>query len=177
VIDAHPEDIHMVDFKRPHGELVMRTVADYRQLNDALFHAGLNSGSQSEWEDTPNGLHFYIVDMHRDSAGVIDYTIGVRALEGAGPQARGVSVAPEAKCAFRLTNTGAADSTDIYRLSVAAEGPNGSGAQLANALAAVRAGQTQTIPVFVMGKPARVSLTARSESDPTKTATASCGML
>ena len=63
VIDAHPEDIRMVDFKRPNGEPVMRTVADYRQLNDALFHAGLNSGSQYEWEDTPNRLHFYVVDL------------------------------------------------------------------------------------------------------------------
>ena len=46
VIDAHPEDIRKVDFRRPNGEPVMRTVADYRQLNDALFHAGVNSGSQ-----------------------------------------------------------------------------------------------------------------------------------
>ena len=56
VIDAHPEDIRMEDFKRPNGEPVMRTIADYRQLNDALFHAGLNSGSQYEWEDTPPAL-------------------------------------------------------------------------------------------------------------------------
>src|SRR5581483_3551483 len=66
LIDAHPEDIHMVDFVRPHGEKVMRTIADYRQLNDALFHAGFNSGSQYEWEDTPNRLHFYIVDRTTD---------------------------------------------------------------------------------------------------------------
>ena len=68
VIDAHPEDIRMVDFKRPNGEPVMRTVADYRQLNDALFHAGLNSGSQYEWEDTPNRLHFYVVDLAQGRA-------------------------------------------------------------------------------------------------------------
>ena len=29
----------------------MRTVADYRQLNDALFHAGTNSGSSAEYVD------------------------------------------------------------------------------------------------------------------------------
>ncbi len=46
VIDAHPEDINMVDYVKPNGTKVMRTVADYRQLNDALFHAGLNSGSK-----------------------------------------------------------------------------------------------------------------------------------
>ena len=31
----------MVDYVKPNGEKVMRTIADYRQLNDALFHAGL----------------------------------------------------------------------------------------------------------------------------------------
>ena len=40
-IDAHPEDINMVDFLRPRTKTpVMRTIGDYRQLNDALFHAG-----------------------------------------------------------------------------------------------------------------------------------------
>jgi hypothetical protein len=41
--------MNKLDFKRPNGEPVMRTIADYRQLNDALFHAGLNSGSQYEF--------------------------------------------------------------------------------------------------------------------------------
>ena len=39
----------------------MRTIGDYRQLNDALFHAGTNSGSLAEYEDTPNSLHFYVI--------------------------------------------------------------------------------------------------------------------
>lgn len=51
--------MNLVDFVKPNGTKVMRTIADYRQLNDALFHAGLRSGSQFEWEDTPNRLHFY----------------------------------------------------------------------------------------------------------------------
>ncbi len=55
VIDAHPEDINVVDYVKPNGEKVMRTVADYRQLNDALFHAGADSGSAFEWEDSPTG--------------------------------------------------------------------------------------------------------------------------
>ena len=46
VEDAHPEDINQVDFVRPDGTKVMRTIGDYRQLNDALYHAGTNSGSQ-----------------------------------------------------------------------------------------------------------------------------------
>jgi M6 family metalloprotease-like protein len=173
VIDAHPEDIKVVDFIRPHGEPVMRTVADYRQLNDALFHAGLNSGSQFEWEDTPNRLHFYIVDLHKD-AGILSYTIGVRSLDGAGTQTRGVSVTPAANCAFTLANTGAPDSIDIYRLSTTAAGPAGSAAQLANALAAVKSGETQLLPVSVTGAPRTVTLKAQSESDPAKSASATC---
>ncbi len=91
VIDAHPEDIRMVDYMKPNGQKVMRTVADYRQLNDALFHAGLNSGSQCEWEDPANRLHFYVIDLHKDAGGILSYTVGVRSLDGAGRQLAGRS--------------------------------------------------------------------------------------
>jgi M6 family metalloprotease-like protein len=168
VIDAHPEDIRMEDFKRPNGEPVMRTIADYRQLNDALFHAGLNSGSQYEWEDTPNRLHFYVVDIQKDARGILSYTVAVRSLDGAGPAARGVALAAGQACAFTLTNTGAA-GYDVYRLSVT----QGSG-QLRNRLAAVKAGESQQVPVYAPA--GAVTLKAVSESDPTKiaTATATC---
>jgi len=166
VIDAHPEDIHMVDFKRPAGEPVMRTVADYRQLNDALFHAGLNSGSQFEWEDAPNRLHFYIVDLHKNAQGVLSYTVGVRSLDGAGPQTRGVKLTAARGCNFVLINSGAAESWDIYRLTA-------TGGQIVNALAAVPSGASQTVTVYpAAGRTA--TLKAQSESDPTKTATARC---
>ena len=197
VIDAHPEDIHMVDFKRPDGTPVMRTIADYRQLNDALFHAGLKSGSQYEWEDTPNRLHFYIIDLHKDANGILSYTVGVRSLDGSGPQSRGVSLAGASAqanpttCNFTLKNTGApaaADpslrpqdaapylNSDIYRLSVSVEG-KGWSAQLTNALAAVKIGDSETVPVHLTRAPgsaasAKVTLKAVSESDPTKTAKA-----
>lgn len=195
VIDAHPEDIKMLDFKRPNGEPVMRTIADYRQLNDALFHAGLNSGSQYEWEDTANRLHFYVADVHKDERGILSYTVGVRSLDGAGPQRRGVSIVPANAndCQFTLTNTGSPAATDpslhpqdaaaylnhdIYRLSVSADG-QGWSAQLQNALAAVKFGDSQLVPVNVTRLPgsassATVTLKAASESDPTKTATAAC---
>ncbi|MFH0759971.1 MAG: peptidase M6 [Bacteroidota bacterium] len=200
VIDAHPEDINRVDFVRPDGTPVMRTVADYRQLNDALFHAGLNSGSFYEWEDTPNRLHFYIIDIHHDSQGILSYTLGVRSLDGSGPQKRGIKlVAPkvadpgkaESVVSFTLENTGKAAVTsaalhpmdvvkyldnDIYRVSVRVEG-DGWDAQLRNALATAKFGETVTIPVYVSKSngnsgTARIILTATSESDPSKTATA-----
>ena len=183
VIDAHPEDIRMPDFRRPNGEPVMRTVADYRQLNDALFHAGLNSGSQYEWEDTPNRLHFYVIDARRDARGILSYTVAVRSLDGAGPRPRGVSLARSTGCKFTLANTGAGSDTaflssDIYRLSATVDGAGWS-AQLGNALAAVKAGESQEVPVYVTraagsAASATVTLKAASESDPAKIATAAC---
>jgi hypothetical protein len=199
VIDAHPEDIRMLDFKRPNGEPVMRSVADYRQLNDALFHAGLNSGSQYEWEDEPNRLHFYVIDIHKGSRGILSYQVGVRSLDGSGVQVRGASLAPGAqssassysKCTFTLTNTGRAANTapqkdrvaapfenDIYRLSVPADNAGWS-AHLQNALVAVKPGSSVPIDVYVVpandaGRAAVITLNARSESDSSKTAAATC---
>jgi M6 family metalloprotease-like protein len=89
-IDAHPADINKIDFRRPNGDSVMRSIADYRQLNDALFHAGPTSGSLAEWEDTANRLHFYVVDRKTDARGIISYTLAVRSLDGSGPQQRGI---------------------------------------------------------------------------------------
>lgn len=197
VIDAHPEDINKVDFTRPNGEKVMRTIADYRQLNDALFHAGLNSGSQFEWKDEPNRLHFYVVDRQKDARGVLSYTLAVRSLDGVGPHQRGVALkaptdarltAAEGTAAFALTNTGkvapvAGDlhgtnvatyiDGDVYRLSVSVDGA-GWRAGLQNALAAVKFGASQPVQVFIArdgsaAASARVTLVATSESDPTKT--------
>lgn len=200
VIDAHPEDINMVDYVKPNGEKVMRTIADYRQLNDALFHAGLNSGSQFEYEDAPNRLHFYVIDIHKNERKILSYTLGVRSLDGSGPQQRGVELTAPAdqkagagytECNFTLKNTGQAAKTDpnlhwrdfndyldsdIYRLSVTVEG-HGWSAQLLNALAALKFGDSMLVPVFVSWKTgsaatATVMLKAISESDPTKIATA-----
>ena len=197
VIDAHSEDIHIVDYVKPNGEKVIRTVADYRQLNDALFHAGLDSGSEYEWEDTPNRLHFYVIDLTKDKDGILSYMLAVRSLDGSGPQARGVALAakagqaarqPNTPVVFTLNNTGKTTATDagaghrahlnsdVYRLSVSIEG-KGWTAQLLNGLAAVKAGGSKPVTVYVSwkdgsAKSATVTLRATSESDPSKTATA-----
>lgn len=200
VIDAHPEDINMVDYVKPNGEKVMRTIADFRQLNDALFHAGLDSGSFYEWEDTPNRLHFYIIDLKKDKAGILSYTLAVRSLDGSGPQPRGAALEagsgrkasqPNAPVVFTLKNTGTAVATDpaihpadanaflksdVYRLSVSVDG-KGWTAQLLNGLAAVGFSGSQQVTVYVSQQTgsaasAKVTLKAVSESDPTKSATA-----
>jgi len=198
VIDAHPEDIQRVDYVRPNGERVMRTIADYRQLNDALFHAGLDSGSRFEWIDTPNRLHFYVIDLERDERGIRIYTLGVRSLDGAGPYARGVALdapsdasasGPDAPVTFTLRNTGAAVRTDpalhpqdanawlagdIYRVTVSVEG-EGWSARLVNELSAAGAGEARPVRVLVSPGSARnalLTLRATSESDPSTSATA-----
>ena len=200
VIDAHPEDINMVDYVKPNGEKVMRTIADYRQLNDALFHAGLGSGSQFEWEDKPNRLHFYVIGNRKDEQGILSYTLAVRSLDGSGPQERGMALEapahrevkrPNTPVIFTMKNTGTAGETDpaahpadaaaflnadVYRLSVSVEG-EGWTAQLLNGLAAVEFGGSQGVAVYVShakgsAPTAAVTFRATSESDPTKTAAA-----
>lgn len=203
VIDAHPEDISLLDFVKPDGTRVMRTIADYRQLNDALFHAGLRSGSQYEWQDTANRLHFYVVDVERSKSGILSYVVAVRSLDGGGPHARGVTLRAAANHEggsstwnVTLRNTGKAAPTaatlhaqdasafvrtDVYRLSAAVEG-RGWSAELRNALAAVPFGGTRTIPVSIAptgaaARSARITLTAVSESDPSKRATVTSSII
>jgi len=197
VIDAHPEDMEAVDYVTPGGREVMRTIADYRQLNDALFHAGVDSGSLFEWEDPYNDLHFYILEVHHDGDGILSYTLGVRSLVGPGPQVRGVNLqGPEsvsvsdsgAPVNLTLTNTGSAYQgtadlhpsgrisalgSDIYRLSVVVEG-EGWTARIRNALVALEAGASVPVTVYLSreagGVPtATLTVEATSESDPSKT--------
>jgi len=193
VIDAHPEDINMADYVKPDGKKVMRTIADYRQLNDALFHAGMNSGSQFEWVDEPNRLHFYIIDIKRNEDGIVSYKIGVRSLDGSGLQKRDISIAPSpvrklkgstGYVFFTVANTGEPSATDpslhyqntsrwlnsdIYRLSVKCDG-TGSSAQLLNELISLEPGESAVVPVYVSfekgtSRKAKVNLTIQSESN------------
>ncbi|WUT81045.1 M6 family metalloprotease domain-containing protein [Streptomyces melanogenes] len=197
VIDAHPEDINLVDFTRPDGTPQKITMGDYRQLSDALFHVGADSGSSYEYVDEANRLHFYVLNVRRDATGVLSYDIGVKSLDGVGPQARAVALGKgsvtstpatgQAVCTFNLANTGQPDphnqphlSSDIYRLT-ATTSQRGWSAWLPNRLATAAAGTSVPVDVAVTAKPGAertgaVILTARSESDPTKTAQATCSL-
>ncbi len=159
----------------------------------------MGSASQYEWGDTPNRLHFYVIDVHHDVRGILSYTLGVRSLDGAGPHTRGVSLAASPvtdardtrfHLACTLTNTGHSAATpahahprdetpfldsDVYRITATVDG-SGWIVDLQNALAALAAGTAQQIPVFVhhtinASETAVVTVTARSESDSTKVAT------
>ncbi|MGP4014303.1 M6 family metalloprotease domain-containing protein [Saccharopolyspora sp. 5N708] len=204
MVDANPQDINMVDYTKPDGTPVMRSIGDYRQLNDGLFHAGTNSGSQYEYVDEANRLHFYVLDRSLTPAGELLYTVAVRSLDGSGPQERGVELAggrpagdpngAGTTCSFDLTNTGrnqpaGADRpedvskflrSDVYRLSASVEGA-GWRAALPNELATAQFNKTTSVPVAVAAagdaaSSGTVTLTATSESDPTKTATAICAV-
>ncbi|KAK2791838.1 hypothetical protein FQN51_001983 [Onygenales sp. PD_10] len=121
-IDANPENMNTVDFYRPDGTPSMISIGDYRQLVDALFHAGTRSGSEYEYVDEANRLHFYIIDAHRDKKGILSYTAAVRSLDsgkakksrqckldlGRGKVTSGHGNNPTGKgvtCSFKLRNT------------------------------------------------------------------------
>ncbi|GAA0924756.1 peptidase M6 [Virgisporangium aurantiacum] len=200
-VDANPQDIDKVDFVKPDGTPQKMTIGDYRQLSDALFHAGVDSGSGFEYVDQANRLHFYVLDLQRDRRGILSYTVAVRSLDGAGPHVRGVKAYPSvtkaprtggwAKCVLPVRNTGKAApvsghpedvtayvGSDVYRVK-AATSARGWTTWVANAVATAKFGQTVPVTVYVKRDPgaqrsAAVQLTATSESDPTKSATTSC---
>ncbi|KAF2730981.1 M6 metalloprotease [Polyplosphaeria fusca] len=176
VIDAHPEDIHVVDFYRPNGTASYYSIGDYRQLVDALFHAGTRSGSEFEYVDKANGLHLYIVGKNRDESGVLRYTVGVSSLDKGGANsykmqlnkgtvdsgAYSTNGATAYMCSFEIKNSGTYSKSsaghpqdlsaylqyDVYRLSAEVE-EKGWKVEVPNALAAVKAGELTTVKVAV----------------------------
>ena len=201
VVDANPQDIGMTDFVRPDGTEVPITIGDYRQLSDALLHAGTESGSEFEYVDEANRLHFYVLDQQRDRRGRLSYTLGIRSLDGSGPQRRGVALRSDrdvadrrglAGCRLPLTNTGRLGrvegdhpegvrrylDSDVFRLSAQVDG-TGWTTHLPNQLATTRNGTTTPVTVYARNDfagagPATVRVTARSESDPDAVARATC---
>ncbi|XVV10004.1 M6 family metalloprotease domain-containing protein [Actinoplanes sp. CA-131856] len=172
-IDANPRDIDKVDFVLPDGTPQKMTIGDYRQLSDALFHAGTNSGSAFEYVDTANRLHFYILDRKRDRKGVLSYEVAVRSLDGAGPATRGVRAYPATarpdrtgwtRCTIPVRNTGRA--ADVFRVTA-------SGATLPRAVVGVPAGHTSAVEVWTKDT-RRAAVTLTSESNPAVKATTSC---
>jgi M6 family metalloprotease-like protein len=195
LIDPNPQDIGMIDFYRPDGTPAPVVRGDPRQLNDATFHAGMNSDSEYEYVDNFNRLHFYVLNTFRDEEGVLFYDVGVRRFDGAGPFQRGVALGTPAKtgqrpgflatCSFPLTNTGEAGQgifdSDIYRVSASSSSDDWE-ARLPNALAYAKAGETVQVPVHALRNPTddepdartTITLTATSETDASQTATGTC---
>lgn len=164
-IDANEEDINMVDYTRADGTVVPVTRGDQRQLNDALFHAGTNSGSKFEHIDEKNRLHFYVADKTRDERGILNYSVAVRSLDSAGAQKRDVSLGEPTQqgnpseglvaVTIPVTNSGGAvnddrANSDIYRVSATVSGGDGSwSAQLPSEIVTIPAGEATDVPVYV----------------------------
>ncbi|MEJ3745134.1 M6 family metalloprotease domain-containing protein [Actinomycetes bacterium KLBMP 9797] len=175
VVDAHPEDIDMVDYARPDGTPVKITMGDYRQLSDALFHSGTDSGSDYEYVDEANGLHFYVLNATRGGDGILRYTVAIRPLDrstdpqtrglqlGAGEVTAGKPTRKGATCTFDLTNTGQFGGmgnvphptdvsryvkADVYRLSATVAG-KGYRTWLPHEITTARFGQTTKVHVSV----------------------------
>jgi len=183
VADAHPDDIDKVDFRRADGTAVKVTKGDYRQLADALFHAGTGPGVVSEYEDTANRLHFYVLGTARDADGVLSYRVAVRSLDGGGSSTRGVAASPAtseqatpgrvAVHTFRVTNTGQGE--DLIRVKATSAGAWPTTLR-ANVLD-IPAGATVEVPVYVtvprgdgVGA-AELTFTATSETDARRSVT------
>ncbi len=187
-IDANPEDINMIDFYRPDGTPAAVVRGDPRQLNDATFHAGTGSGSEFEYVEEYNRLHFYILEKHRDADGVLYYTVAVRNLNGAGSFARGLSLGQATSTAVTpsitrldvpLTNTGQAGTglfdSDLYRISATVDG-QGWDVRLPYEVRAAEAGQTVPVQAYATrdegaAESATFTITATSEADPNATQT------
>ncbi|MCM4081000.1 M6 family metalloprotease domain-containing protein [Paractinoplanes hotanensis] len=172
-VDANPQDIDKVDFVLPDGTPQKMTIGDYRQLSDALFHAGTGSGSRFEYVDTPNRLHFYVLDRQRNNKGVLSYDVAVRSLDGAGPSARGVKAYPAtarpdhtgwARCTLRVRNTGRA--ADVFRVTAP-------GATLPRTVVGIPAGRTAPVEVWTKNT-RRATVTLTSESNAAAGSTTSC---
>ncbi len=188
MVDPNPEDINMVDFYRPDGTPVMVVRGDPRQLNDATFHAGTDSGSEYEMYDQYNGLQFYVLDKYENDKGELMYDIGVRRTTGTGSFVRGVELGDSTRVGVDpfntqydvdLTTTGAAGTgyfdSDIYRITSSIEGEGWSTWQPHDVVAAAAG---ETVPVSVTAtreegaaETATLTVTATSETDPTKSHT------
>jgi M6 family metalloprotease-like protein len=205
MIDANPQDIDQVDFVKPDGTPQKMTIGDYRQLSDGLFHAGTGSGSEFEYVDAANRLHLYVLDIQRDRSGILSYTVAIRSLDGAGPHRRGVAAGPAiavppppggwTRCTLPVLNTGSAATvapghpedvaayvdSDVYRISATASSA-GWTTFVPSAVVSAKFGQTVPVQVYASraagtrpGTEIRVTVT--SESDPTKSSTATCRVL
>ncbi|WHY71116.1 M6 family metalloprotease domain-containing protein [Fictibacillus enclensis] len=184
VVDSHKEDINQTDFKRPDGSTAMLSKGDFQQLADSLFKAGTGDGVVSEYKDSYNRLHFYILKKKTDDQGALTYRVAVRNMDGSGSYERGVKAqrgpyqfaAPGrvAEYKYVVTNTGGAK--DLIRLHAKTEA--GWEVQLQNNVIELAPGKSVQVPVYVKipdgkdnPKLTRLTFTSTSETDQSQSST------
>ena len=135
-----------------------------------------------------------MLNVKRDATGMQSYDVAVRNLDGAGPHTRGVEIAKPATMALgarrqhlhvdgqehrlhrrrcrlragRWTTRTPYVGSDVYRLKA-----TGGDVHLTNEIVAIKAGESVDVPVYFKGT-GSVTLTATSESDPSKVAIGTC---
>ena len=200
-IDANPQDMNKVDFLQ--ARTTRRSCARSPTTASSTTRCSTpapNSGSQYEYVDAANRLHFYVLDRpaRRERRAVVRRRRSARSTARArtraasrvarrrralNPRRQLVHVQAHQHRRRRATDRRPAPAgrptasfdTDVYRLS--ARRSRACRSQLTNALAAVKSGEQRRRP-GLHRRPRQprdtVTLTATSESDPTKTATAPC---
>ena len=129
-----------------------------------------------------------MIDIEQNEDEIISYTLGVKSLDGNGPQKRDFQLSAPQKAdenvvLFTLkdndeaTTMASCFNNDIYRLSVKVEG-EGWKSEIVNELAALETGEETSIPVYFectdeASDMAKITLTAVSESDPENQVTTS----
>ena len=201
-IDSNPQDINQVDYVKADGTPVKATPGDERQLNDGSFNAGINSGSQVRVQGRrPTACTSTSSTSARTRrASCATRSASARSTAPARRRAasrwrtrRSGTAEGFATCTFPLKNTGAAaaiagrrtrrtrrrtstaTSTACRRRPPAPAGPR----TCKNALATAKFGETVQVPVYIekaagAAADGSVTLTATSESDPTKTQSVTC---
>ena len=119
VIDANPQDINRLDFMKPDGTPQMVTIADPRQLNDAPFNAGTNSGPSTSTSTTTTACTSTSSTSARTATAwcttrsrCARWTARARRRAACGSRRRCRAPTPASPPArFGLTNTGAAAAT------------------------------------------------------------------
>ena len=177
----------MVDFVRPTARRRRSRSATTASSTTRSFHAGTDSGTEYEYVDEANRLHFYILDQRGTRTASCHYTVAVRSLDGAGPQTRGVALARRGPAPPRASRPARSRSptraraasdperhpqdasafltSDVYRLSASATG-TGWAAHLKNALATAKFGETVQVPVYVEKAHAAAPARSRSRRSP-----------
>jgi len=198
VVDANPQDINLTDTSCPTAPRSRSRSGTTANCRTRCSTPARTRAASTSTPTPPTGCTSTSPNVHRDRQGTLSYTVAIRSLDGSGPQKRGVRVLPTVAkpapnevqtCNFQLTNTGEPGTAsrhpedvtpylkgDVYRVSAKLNGKNWA-ISVPNALTTANAGQQVTVPVYT--KPgtspvAKVTLTATSESDPTKQSTATC---
>jgi hypothetical protein len=162
VTDAHPKNLHKVDYVRADGQKFFYTVGDYRQLADATFHAGASKGVENSFVDEANELAFFVLSKRSDEGRLV-YDVAVQSTTATNlataevkknkGRLRGRRLS---RHVFTVSNTGS--QAGVFRLKPTHKGRVKT--KLLNNLVFLDAGASEKVTVFARGRRGKVGLKA-----------------